>query len=214
MLNTSKCKETPPTIKQDTSLVMKHTVVLDVIYYTDKAYNRYRRVALMALDAACVTTSSFCDKSTSKVSRKDIIHQIELGVYENARGHCDRTGCLSDWSNPMFVNAYNNILYTTQQIIRKLPGVVARIESGDVDPTKLSTMQLHQLVPKYDSVRQMEDRRKKQYVKVKTTSDWPCPKCNAREATQVETQTRGMDEELTSKFQCIKCGWVWDSDEK
>jgi DNA-directed RNA polymerase subunit M/transcription elongation factor TFIIS len=177
-------------------------------YYTSSKYNERRRVRIMLLDSALNISGEHFDNDI------DMIHNLEIGIYNHAYETCLYTGGhLPKWSDYRFQSAYSGDGYLVQMYLKSRPDIVQKLRTGVFKATRLLYYPLWKLLPEKQSVWDIQNIRKRQIVVEKTTSDYPCPECGAREASQTQVQTRGCDEATTSTFKCKKCGHQWSEED-
>lgn len=197
----------------DLRLLSKRSTELDVSYYVKPNYNEYRRMRLMLLDSSISSAIKLRNipnaKSLECKEIKEMIYHIEMGVYNYAYDMCIRNGHMPNWNDYRFRNIFDYGSYKVQSVIQKRPDIVNRILTNDIDPQKILYLSIHELLVEKSNVWDTENIRKQQTVTVKVTTDFQCPRCDVRSAIQYEVQTRGADEESTSKFQCQSCGNKW-----
>ena len=185
------------------TLLLKKQSALDINYYKNKNYNNERRVRLMLIDA------SICKGDVHYEALIGMRHRLEIGVYNYACDMCLQNGHIPSWSDYRFCMLYNFGGFKIQKLLNKRPDVVERIISGDIQPDKILYLPTHVLLKEKKDVWAVENLRKQQIVIAKVSTDYACPRCSERSATLHEVQTRGCDEELTTKLTCQICNHKW-----
>lgn len=191
----------------DLTLLKKKTTELDVKYYTCLNYTDARRLRLMLFDSSIKISTQMCDALL--IMR----HNLEIGVFNYAWDTCSSNGHMPSWNDYRFCRIYEYGGFKIQKLIQSRPDIVTRLLSGNINPLNILYLSIHELLLEKQSVWDIENTRKKQTVIIKVTSDYPCPRCGARSAVQIEVQTRGCDEATTSKFTCQKCNKKWKEDD-
>ena len=191
----------------DLSLFIKRRYELCMHYYTSDKYNIHRRTRLMLLDAVINSAGHvFTEPYT-------MIHNLEIGVYNHAYDTCKQNGHLPKWDDYRFRAMYSSDGFQVQMFLALRPDIVERLKTGELVASRLLYYPIYELFPEKKKIWERPHIRKQQLVKVKTTSDYPCPECGGRNASQTEVQTRGCDESSTSTFKCFQCGHKWSEDD-
>jgi DNA-directed RNA polymerase subunit M/transcription elongation factor TFIIS len=198
----------------DLRLLNRTATALDIQYYTNPKFNASRRIRLMLIDASTSYIDNLeSDKPIYNSKIANLIHNLEVGAINYAYDMCIRHGHMPNWNDYRFCRIYDHGAYKIQSLLQKRPDVVKRMLSGDINPSRILYLPTHELIPEKKCVWDTENIRKTQTVVVKVTTDYPCPRCDVRSALQYEVQTRGADEESTSKFQCQSCHKVWSEND-
>mmetsp|Transcript_8823 Transcript_8823/g.22766 ORF Transcript_8823/g.22766 Transcript_8823/m.22766 type:complete len:167 (+) Transcript_8823:125-625(+) len=90
-----------------------------------------------------------------------------------------------------------------------------RALAGEIEPRAFATMSADDLAS--DKVKAVKAAAAKQYLNDKAlaenegahTTEYPCPKCRARDCVYTQLQTRSADEPMTTFCQCKQCGKRW-----
>lgn len=185
----------------DTRLLDIRGFPIPISFYTNVEYNNERRTRLMLLDASIKSIG--CGKLES------LIPILEECAYEYAKKICTNHNHGVCWTDYRFNKSYHYGANKIQQLIQNRRDIVDRLLSGDINPHDLLSLPIHIIYKEKVGVWKLNKIRTKQRVIAKVTSDVECPRCGQREAIQHEVQTRGADEESTSKFQCQVCRNRW-----
>ena len=151
------------------SLLTRKTNALDIKYYAPP-YTQPRRTCLMMLDAS-MTTVSQCSLTNPVKDKKNLIHEMERGVFNCAFDQCKRNNHHPSWDDYRFVKMYNHMAYTMQNIIQQRVDIFDRILRGELDPSTVLKIPIHELMVEQRAVWDKENVRKQQTVQVKVTTD-------------------------------------------
>lgn len=145
----------------------------------------------------------------SEESQQEIISAIERGCHNLTIDICDENGYEKRFSSKMFLITYSTI---TSKILHNLAveQLVRNIIDKTHDPIKLASMTSEELDPSINrEIRDHLEKRKQQKIKKNVSTLYECSKCKHNLTTIKTTQTRALDEGLTSKVRCENCGHTW-----
>jgi DNA-directed RNA polymerase subunit M/transcription elongation factor TFIIS len=136
-----------------------------------------------------------------------IIRQIERSCHNQTSFIANARDVPRNWENPMFVNIYNIIAYKIQKNLY-IPGVensylIKNIINGNILAKDVGSMESKQLQPSKSQVIHNEiEKRKQQKVKKKYSMQYLCTKCGGRKTSELEFQSRSLDEGSTLIITC------------
>jgi DNA-directed RNA polymerase subunit M/transcription elongation factor TFIIS len=143
---------------------------------------------------------------------------LEKGIYL----HCLNEGKLKKlrrvWENPEFLALYN---ITAKRVISNLDTnsyvsnsrLYERLKEGEFKPCDIAAMTFQELFP--EKWKELEEHAMKREVKMlevdksMATDMFKCSRCQKRQTTYYEMQTRSADEPMTQFIRCLNCGKQW-----
>jgi transcription elongation factor S-II len=138
---------------------------------------------------------------------------IEKGVYNYAIKEANTKKIIKKWDNPNFLHLYTDRLRTVYTNLKNIPGLLAKIQNGDIVPQQLGFM-THQEMNQEQWQTLIDQKMKRDASKYNTnieasTDMYTCKKCKSKKCTYYELQTRSADEPATIFVTCLNCGKNW-----
>lgn len=136
---------------------------------------------------------------------------IEIGIYNYSIQEADSKKIIKKWDNIYFTEIYISKLRT---IFNNLtPELIEKINTNEILPHKIAFMTHQELQP--DKWKEMLDMKRKLDESLfntniaAATDMFTCYKCNGKQCTYYQLQTRSADEPMTTFVTCINCGNKW-----
>jgi DNA-directed RNA polymerase subunit M/transcription elongation factor TFIIS len=143
---------------------------------------------------------------------------LEVGIYNASLQEADVRKVRKNWENPGFANIYTilgkriiaNLLPTSYIGNKRL---LERLREGEFKPHDIAFMNFGELYPENWQIL-MEQRMKRETKllegnKDMATDQFRCNRCNKRQCSYYEMQTRSADEPMTIFVRCLNCGKQW-----
>jgi DNA-directed RNA polymerase subunit M/transcription elongation factor TFIIS len=153
----------------------------------------------------------------NKFSKSDQV-KLEMSIFNCALKDADSKFVLKSFDNKLFQICY---VSATRRILSNLDPVsyvnnkslYSKVHSGDIKIEDLSNMSAIDLAPElYVEMRErqvLREQRQLEGNKAMATDMFKCGRCNKRETTFYELQTRSADEPMTKFITCVNCGHHW-----
>jgi DNA-directed RNA polymerase subunit M/transcription elongation factor TFIIS len=153
----------------------------------------------------------------NKFSKADQI-KIEMSIFNLALKDADEKFVLKNFDNKLFQICYTS---SARRILGNLDpnsyiqnkNLYSKVHKGDLKIEHLATMNTIDLAPElYKEMRErqlLREQRQLEGNKSMATDMFKCGRCNKRETTFYELQTRSADEPMTKFINCVNCGHHW-----
>ena len=144
--------------------------------------------------------------------------ELEHVIYNASLVIAKKKHILANWSQPLYQEVYTSL---ARSLIGNLQpnnyiqndGLFTRFQKGEVTLSELGSYTFSDLYPeiwKELSIRQFErEKRQLEGNRSMATDQFQCKRCNKRECTFYELQTRSADEPMTIFINCLNCGKHW-----
>jgi DNA-directed RNA polymerase subunit M/transcription elongation factor TFIIS len=148
----------------------------------------------------------------------EVATEIERGIYNHTIAFCDEKNVIKKWDNPIFLNlykqfgvkVYSNLKPNTYVNNNRL---IQRMVNSEFKPYELCGMEHHHIFPEhwkpYMDEKTKRDRMLYEINKEMATDIYLCMRCNKRECSYYQLQTRSADEPMTTFVTCLNCGKRW-----
>jgi DNA-directed RNA polymerase subunit M/transcription elongation factor TFIIS len=184
--------------------------------------NIYKENILRDSKSDDISIRQLCIKSLSfikdyKFTDTDI-NSLEQAIYETAFDNAHKHYVACNWKSPQFCELYRQIIRNILSNIHPNSPVnntrlVKRIMEGEFNITELPKMTSYEMFPeKWFELRDKQILREQKILegnKSRATDQFKCRRCNKRECTYYEMQTRSADEPMTIFITCLNCGKEW-----
>lgn len=179
----------------------------DDVYKTDKPEaNKIR--------ALCLKSFDFLEKEflTGEVT------MLEQVIFELALSNAEKHYIPKNWKCPQFIELYRQIVRSVLSNIHPLspvsnPRLLKRVQEGEFELSTIPKMTSYEMYPeKWFTLRDKQLQREQKILegnKSRATDQFKCRRCNKRECTYYELQTRSADEPMTIFITCLNCGKEW-----
>lgn len=143
---------------------------------------------------------------------------FERGIFNVAIQDGKKRNVYCVWENPEFASVYE---ITARRCITNLDGssyvsnnrLVERLREGEFLPHDIPFMTYSDLYPeKWGTLIEIATKREAKMLEVDksmATDMFRCSRCNKRQCTYYEMQTRSADEPMTQFIRCLNCGKQW-----
>jgi len=155
-----------------------------------------------------------CDSILNETERED----LERGIYNHSLSDAKKRNIRRVWENPEFQTLYE---ITARRTISNIDPksyvgngrLLDRLREGEFRPHDIPAMGFAELFPeKWGEMIEHAIKREAKMLEVDksaATDMFRCSKCNKRECTYYEMQTRSADEPMTQFIRCLNCGKQW-----
>jgi len=135
---------------------------------------------------------------------------LERGIFNFAIKESNQRKIVKKWENPAFVFIYADRM---KVLFFNLECIGRSLRAGDVTVEQLATMSHQELRPdrwaELINRKQIRDASKYNRNVGSSTDMFTCKKCQSKNCTYCEVQTRSADEPATIFVSCLDCGKNW-----
>lgn len=162
----------------------------------------------------CLRNMKFLEDKFSK----DDICALEKAIFQTTLRIATDQYIPRSWKSREFVEKYRQIVRTVFSNIHpespvKNTRLIARVLEGEFSITELPSMTSYEMFPEnWFSLKDKLLQREQKILegnKSRATDQFKCRRCNKRECTYYELQTRSADEPMTIFITCLNCGKEW-----
>lgn len=162
----------------------------------------------------CLRNMKFLEDKFSK----DDIRSLEKSIFQTTLRLAAAQYVPRSWKSREFVEKYRQIVRTVFSNIHpdspvKNSRLIARILEGEFPLTELPSMTSYEMFPENWFMLKDKLLQREQKIlegnKSRATDQFKCRRCNKRECTYYELQTRSADEPMTIFITCLNCGKEW-----
>ena len=162
----------------------------------------------------CLNNLKFLESKFSK----DQIRLLEKGIFETSFNYALKNHVPRSWKSPTFIEIYRQIVRSVFSNIHPDSPVMnhrllVRIMDGEFPLHEIPSMTSYEMFPeKWFELRDKQLQREQKILegnKSRATDQFKCRRCNKRECTYYELQTRSADEPMTCFISCLNCGKEW-----
>jgi DNA-directed RNA polymerase subunit M/transcription elongation factor TFIIS len=148
----------------------------------------------------------------------DQIRELERAIFEVTFTHAQRTYIPLNWRSPIFCEAYRQTLRMVfSNIHPKSPvnnqRLLRRVKDGEFPLSELPSLTSYEMYPEnWFALKDKLLQREQKILegnKSRATDQFKCRRCQKRECTYYELQTRSADEPMTIFITCLNCGKEW-----
>jgi transcription elongation factor S-II len=143
---------------------------------------------------------------------------IEKSIYNYTIQESKTRKIVRKWDNKYFVIIYINKLHSIWMNINdnsyiKNNSFLNKIKNGEIKTKDVAFMTHYEIYPEkwkeLIDAKIERDKYKFEDDKRCATSEFKCRKCNERECSYYQLQTRSADEPMTTFVTCLNCGNNW-----
>lgn len=198
-----KKRKTPVynTVKVDANILKEELVITSEIESSKLRVN-------------CVQQLSFLQPEFSETDIKN----LEIGIYETAFKNANKLYILKHWKSTQFCELYRQVVRAVLFNIHPDSPVgntrlLKRVREGEFPLKNIPQMTSYEMYP--EKWMELEDKQMLREQKIlegnksRATDQFKCRRCNKRECTYYEMQTRSADEPMTIFITCLNCGKRW-----
>jgi transcription elongation factor S-II len=162
----------------------------------------------------CLNNLKFLEPQFSKSD----IRSLEQKIYEAAYNYSQKNYVARSWKSPVFIEIYRQNVRAVFSNIHpdspvKNPRLLNRVLEGEFKLEDIPSMTAFEMYPeKWFELKDKLLQREQKILegnKSRATDQFKCRRCNKRECTYYELQTRSADEPMTCFISCLNCGKEW-----
>jgi transcription elongation factor S-II len=166
------------------------------------------------LRVLCLNNLKFLEDKFSK----DDIRSLEKAIFEAAYNRAVKHYVARSWKAPAFIEIYRQIVRSVFSNIHPQspvnnPRLLNRVLEGEFKLSEIPSMSSFEMFPeKWFELKDKLLQREQKILegnKSRATDQFKCRRCNKRECTYYELQTRSADEPMTCFISCLNCGKEW-----
>ena len=197
----TKRRRAPVYVKVDTS-ALKEEISID-----SEAESQPIRVL-------CIKSLSFLEEAFPQ----EEIRSLEKGIFEASFQYSQKQYIARNWKTPAFREVYRQILRSVLSNLHPQSPVqntrlVTRVKEGEFTLYEIPFMSSYEMYPeKWFALKDKLLQREQKILegnKSRATDQFKCRRCQKRECTYYELQTRSADEPMTIFITCLNCGKEW-----
>jgi DNA-directed RNA polymerase subunit M/transcription elongation factor TFIIS len=166
------------------------------------------------LRTLCVNSLNFLQDSFSK---EDII-SLEKGIFQAAYESAVKQYIAISWKSSTFCEVYRQIVRSVLNNLHPKSPVcntrlLTRVKDGEFKLFDIPFMSSYEMFPEHWFALKDKLLQREQKIlegnKSRATDQFKCRRCQKRECTYYELQTRSADEPMTIFITCLNCGKEW-----
>jgi transcription elongation factor S-II len=163
---------------------------------------------------ACLESFNFLKDQFSE----EQIRSLEKNIFEASYQFAQKNYVVRNWKSTHFVEIYKqNFRSVISNIHQDSPvknlRLLHRVKEGEFELSAIPFMTSYEMFPEkwFDLKDKLMQREQKilEGNKSRATDQFKCRRCNKRECTYYELQTRSADEPMTIFITCLNCGKEW-----
>ena len=190
-----------PVYKVDPNII-KEDVTLDSLPDSNK------------IRMACIQNLEFLKNHFSE----EQIRSLERSIFEVTFQYAQKNYVVRNWNSPQFINIYKQNFRSVISNIHpespvNNPRLLHRVLEGEFKLSAIPFMSSYEMFPeKWFELKDKQIQREQKILegnKSRATDQFKCRRCNKRECTYYELQTRSADEPMTIFITCLNCGKEW-----
>ena len=146
------------------------------------------------------------------------IRSLEKSIFEATNQFSQKNYVVRSWKSQQFIEIYKqnfrsvvNNLHPDSPV--KNPRLLSRVLEGEFELSIIPFMSSYEMFPeKWFELKDKLVQREQKILegnKSRATDQFKCRRCNKRECTYYELQTRSADEPMTIFSTCLNCGKEW-----
>jgi transcription elongation factor S-II len=162
----------------------------------------------------CIDNLKFLESNFSKES----IRKLEKSIFEAAFNYALKNHVARSWKSQVFIEIYRQIVRSVFSNIHPDSPVnnhrlLRRVLEEEFPLEEIPSMTSYEMFPeKWFELRDKQLQREQKILegnKSRATDQFKCRRCQKRECTYYELQTRSADEPMTIFITCLNCGKEW-----
>jgi len=162
----------------------------------------------------CIQHLAFLESMFSK----DKIIALEKGIFESSYQFAQKQYIACNWKVPSFCELYHQHMLTIISNLHpqspvKNTRLLRRVVEGEFELHTIPFMSAYEMFPeKWFALKDKLLQREQKILegnKSRATDQFKCRRCQKRECTYYELQTRSADEPMTIFITCLNCGKEW-----
>lgn len=149
---------------------------------------------------------------------QDDIRSLEKSIYQTTFTYSQKNYIARSWKSPVFTDIYRqNVRSVFSNIHPESPvknmRLLSRVIEGEFRLSDIPSMSSYEMFPeKWFELKDKLLQREQKILegnKSRATDQFKCRRCQKRECTYYELQTRSADEPMTIFITCLNCGKEW-----
>lgn len=160
-------------------------------------------------------------KKYTKLSVKNInklCKDVENSIYNYTIEYSDKKGIIKSWDNKFFKNCYKQkciSIYSNLDSKNYIKNnyLLHNVVIGEMNASDIAFKEPHELFPeRWEQLlkqKHLEDQCIYETRKDMGTDLFHCLRCNGRNCSYYQLQTRSADEPMTTFVTCLECGKKW-----
>jgi DNA-directed RNA polymerase subunit M/transcription elongation factor TFIIS len=166
------------------------------------------------LRTLCLNNLNFLEKHFSK----DDIRSLERSIFEVAYNYAQTNYIPRSWKSQQFQEVYRQIVRAVFSNLHpespvKNSRLINRVIEGEFTLSSIPSMSAYEMFPEnWFALKDKLLQREQKILegnKSRATDQFKCRRCQKRECTYYELQTRSADEPMTIFITCLNCGKEW-----
>ena len=162
----------------------------------------------------CLSNLKFLENQFTK----EQIRLLEKSIFETAFNYAVKNHVARSWKTPVFIEIYRQVVRSVFSNIHPDSPVnnlrlITRVLEGEFPLQDIPSMTAYEMFPeKWFELRDKQLQREQKILegnKSRATDQFKCRRCQKRECTYYELQTRSADEPMTCFISCLNCGKEW-----
>ena len=146
------------------------------------------------------------------------VRSLEKGIFEASFQYSQKQYIPRNWKTPAFREVYRQILRSMLSNLHPQSPVqntrlLIRVQEGEFTLYEIPFMSSYELFPeKWFALKDKLLQREQKILegnKSRATDQFKCRRCQKKECTYYELQTRSADEPMTIFITCLNCGKEW-----
>jgi len=148
----------------------------------------------------------------------DAMRALERGMFEATFQSSQKQYIARNWNVPAFCEVYRQIVRSVMSNLHPLSPVnnrrlMSRVKEGELSLYEVPFLSSYEMFPeKWFALKDKLLQREQKILegnKSRATDQFKCRRCQKRECTYYELQTRSADEPMTIFITCLNCGKEW-----
>ena len=148
----------------------------------------------------------------------DIVRSLEKGIYDATFQSAQKQYIARNWNVPAFSELYRQIVRSVISNMHPIspvnnPRLLSRVKEGELTLYEVPFLSSYEMFPeRWFALKDKLLQREQKILegnKSRATDQFKCRRCQKRECTYYELQTRSADEPMTIFITCLNCGKEW-----
>lgn len=143
---------------------------------------------------------------------------IEKGIYNETIEIATKRNIPKNWNTILFKNLYRNICIDIYSNLNPESYInnsrlILRLIEKEFEPSQIASMEYTRMFPEvWKNILDNKNKRDRYLYEVNTemaTDTYTCGRCNKKQCSYYQLQTRSADEPMTTFVTCLNCGKRW-----
>ena len=166
------------------------------------------------LRTKCLNNLSFLE---AEFGKEEVV-QLEKGIFEAAYQYAQKQYIARNWKTETFCEVYRQMVRSVFSNLHpaspvKNTRLLTRVKEGEFPLSTVPFMTAYEMYPeRWFALKDKLLQREQKILegnKSRATDQFKCRRCQKRECTYYELQTRSADEPMTIFITCLNCGKEW-----